>query len=312
MPALTVIIPHHRDEAALQLLLESLRRQSTTFEYEAIVISNPPSARAAEIVKDFPNVCHLNEIKIGVNRARNRGIQQSQGMVLFFLDSDCVLEDQTLLQKHWDLHAANPTLTCIGGGYSCDSKQIVDLTYNYIQMRWLYQGRQKELNRYLIGGNFSCKEPQLSGQLFDEEILYGCSETEFFVRLGADGQTYKLFDNLNVLHRSNLSRLRLIKKIYRQGFGTCYVEKKYRIMLRDENLNFHSVSSERDLYVLKMNWTLRLANKAFKLGFKGTAPRISSARALCLVASETAIYFASQLLKFFKSWDFLLRNFPKG
>ncbi len=311
MIEMSVVIPHHRDEESLLTLLLSLRSQETSFQYEVIVISNPPSKKAQKVVSDFSNTRNIQCKMTGANLARNIGIINSSAPLILFLDSDCETANAKFLQQHRDLHHKHSAACCIGGTYKINGLRIPDIAYNYSQMKWLSEGAQiKNRCRFLIGGNFSCKRHLLDGLLFDENIIYGGSETEFFLRLNGGGnKIFLLFPELAVFHNTKLNAVDFIQKFYRQGAGTFYIEEKLNAVLRTDirpPLAFDQ-SKKNDA----INFWILLSQWAFNLGYQNRnyCPQY---KALGIYLFFTGNYYRLWLSAFFENLETLLRNFPRA
>lgn len=308
---LSIIIPHHRNESDLGVLLNSISKQRVNFSFEALVISNPSSQRAKKICDEYSFVRHFDLNETGVNRARNLGVKKALGQVLLFLDCDCALEDNELLSKHLQIHIQYPDICCLGGVYENTSKAYIDRTYNFLQMTWLYKGIKGSYSSYLIGGHFSCKSSEISGWFFDDNIAYGSSETDLFVRLSVAGKKFRLFKDLKVQHRSKLSLISLTQKLFRQGYGTKYIETKTHTSLADSSINFHVIDFQQKFYDSKMDFYILLSDKAFNLGHNSSQPRLNYRDTIGLI-SKTYIEFSfSHIWGLAKSLEFLLKNFPK-
>jgi len=241
MNSMSIVIPHHRDEKSLEKLIVSLHGQKVSIPYEVIVVSNPPSQKAEVFLKNYKRVVHLQSNFVGVNKARNLGIEQATGDIFVFLDSDCEMVSDGFLEQHYLLHRENPGLSFLGGMYQYIGSRSCDLTYNYIQCRWLLRGLTSDGSRYLIGGNFSGKRSAFAAYKFDGDIKYGGSETEFFLRACRGGQAkIALYQNLLVGHNTHLNWLEFIKKAYRQG--KLHTDSKI-FLSRKTNLHSHRLPS---------------------------------------------------------------------
>ena len=113
-----IICTHNPREDYLQRTLDALREQ--TFpkeEWELLLIDN-----ASEILLSdkwdlnwHPHARHIREEELGLTPARLRGITESNGEVLVFVDDDNLL-DEDYLEKSIQLLADNSKLGCIGAG----------------------------------------------------------------------------------------------------------------------------------------------------------------------------------------------------
>jgi mycofactocin glycosyltransferase len=76
--------------ALLQRTLEGLTRQSRPID-EIIVIDNGPTRDTEQVVSAFA-ARYVPEPRRGYGHARNRGLAEATGAVIYFLDDDCVPE----------------------------------------------------------------------------------------------------------------------------------------------------------------------------------------------------------------------------
>jgi glycosyltransferase involved in cell wall biosynthesis len=97
-PHLSVIIPVYNDWIPLEHCLQSLVRQNRPPSFEVIVVDDgsveavPESSRSSA----YPFLTIIRQAHSGIPSARNRGIRNSKGSVLLFVDADCRLEADCL------------------------------------------------------------------------------------------------------------------------------------------------------------------------------------------------------------------------
>lgn len=308
MIRISIIIPHHRDESALERLLASFKQQKVSVPYEIIVVSNPPSEKADILIQKQKHVIHLQTKSVGVNKARNLGIERAKGDILIFLDSDCEMVTDDFLEGHYRLHLENPDISFFGGIYQYLGNRLLDLTYNYIQGRWLLRGLSGEGTRYLIGGNFSCKRSALQGHNFDESIKYGGSETEFFLRiLGAQKVQMRLNQNLLVGHNTHLNWLDFTKKAYKQGSGASYIHQKLNQKIEGSFLHEKLMIFEKNRYQKKMDFWLSLYDMAYNKGYL-EKKSLSFFGAIRIFTSRIFNFYRIKASNFFGSLESRLRN----
>lgn len=308
---MSVIIPQHHDEEALKRLVESLAQQQLDFSFEIIVVSNPPSVRAAEMLDNKKNVTHLQTQALGVNNARNLGLENSKGEILLFLDSDCELLEPNILQRHSDLHDSHPEASCIGGIYLYSGQAIRDLTYNYIQTRWLLRGQDGQYSRYLIGGHFSCKKVDLQGQQFDPNIAYGGSETELFLRmLDKKSLKYKLFSDLQVLHNTRLGVIDFTQKAFKQGVGARYIRQKLQQGIENTSIGKDLIRFEELNYKREMDFWLALYDNSYNQGLRSKSG-YAFRKVLGTIFLTYFNFYRVKASDFFGSLENLLRNLPR-
>lgn len=91
---LSIVIPVRDRDRDLCRCLDSISRQGYEKDLEVVVIDDGSRHRLACLPQDYPrlNLTVIRQVPLGISAARNRGIEKSQGRVLLFIDSDCVLE----------------------------------------------------------------------------------------------------------------------------------------------------------------------------------------------------------------------------
>ncbi len=92
----SIIIPCYNSEGRISEAIESAIKQ-TYSNKEILVVDDGSTDRSREIVKSYKSVKLLeNEKNRGANYSRNRGIKNSSGYFVKFLDSDDVLKREAL------------------------------------------------------------------------------------------------------------------------------------------------------------------------------------------------------------------------
>lgn len=88
---LSIIIPHYNDVVRLGTCLEALVPQLPDGpEVEILVIDNASDVDLSPIKAAYPQCRWVVETRKGAAAARNRGMAESQGPFVIFLDCDCV------------------------------------------------------------------------------------------------------------------------------------------------------------------------------------------------------------------------------
>lgn len=281
-PVLSIIIPTHQRSDDLFRLLNSINDQD--FEgnrFEVIVVSNlkdPELGKQIRTRKDLRYRVRYFEVgKLGVNLARNLGIENSQGSLVYFLDDDCVLDDPKTFSNVVRLHDQWKGVVGIGGRYHIDRGAAhVDQVYQWIQDLWLQSGiRTAPETIYLIGGNASYKKEALGEELrFDERIVYGGSETELNLRLIQKGFRLRFSCDLKVLHCPKTTLIGLLRKGFKQGISAAkrkevglVVPLKQRPLSR-EFVALQFIPDLKFWVRFRTYWTLSLFDYFFALGMK--------------------------------------------
>lgn len=104
LPFVSVVVPVRNGEDHIGDCLASLSGVDYPPERrEILVVDNASGDRTPDIVARFP-VRHLREGRVGPSSARNRGILESRGEIVAFLDADC------LATRGWLRHLVEPFL----------------------------------------------------------------------------------------------------------------------------------------------------------------------------------------------------------
>lgn len=242
IPDISIIIPSLGKVSNLDRLVKSIliqNKENMVLEVIVVLNGNKALANRAKISEWAEPYNHILKLefsdKIGVNTARNRGVESASAGVLVFFDDDCVLDNRNFLARHLLFHRTHSDVFAYGGGYTLTEQAgFWDRMYNYMQMQWLYSGvcgdmsSQNPETTVLLGGNFSLKSENLlkAGLSFDEKIIYGGSEYEFFKKARFKKMKMILVD-LNVLHYTQEGLLSVSRKIYKQGQGKAHIDSKY-------------------------------------------------------------------------------------
>jgi len=64
-------------------------------DHEIIVVDNNSTDNTQEVIRQFP-ARYVFEPQVGRGPARNKGVQESQGKYLAFIDSDCIADPNWL------------------------------------------------------------------------------------------------------------------------------------------------------------------------------------------------------------------------
>lgn len=118
---ISVILCTHNRCESLARTLDSLKQMCVPADltWELLVIDNNSSDRTPEIVKSFTSprttlpLKYIFEPAPGLSRARNRGIQESQGAIIAFIDDDVEVAREWLREVRNAFQQYDPL--CVGG-----------------------------------------------------------------------------------------------------------------------------------------------------------------------------------------------------
>jgi GT2 family glycosyltransferase len=219
--ALTVIIATCNDVDRLRPLCQSLLAQSVAESIQIVVVAN----LANPSLREFITTCgfqYADTGQIGVNRARNRGLELARGDVVLFIDDDCVLSSPTFLSRHLKWHRDRPEVCGVGGPYELsESAGAIAEAYHWIADHWLMTSRYgADRTLFLVGGNCSFKTKVLkSFGGFNDQILFGGAELDVQIRMTNAGALFIFDENLTIEHRAELSLQSFLYKAFLQGYS---------------------------------------------------------------------------------------------
>ncbi len=95
VPRISVVMPVYNAERLLGECLEALRT-STFRDFEIIVVDDSSTDRSREIAAKYGARVVPSGGRLGPAGARNKGVEQARGDVIFFIDSDVVVRPDTM------------------------------------------------------------------------------------------------------------------------------------------------------------------------------------------------------------------------
>ncbi len=112
---ISVVIPNYNGSKTIGQCLEAVMA-SKYDRYEVIVADDGSSDNSVEIISRFP--CRLIKFdkQAGAAKARNAGARESAGEIIFFIDADCIVSENTLSLVHKAIKDKKDTV--IGGSYT--------------------------------------------------------------------------------------------------------------------------------------------------------------------------------------------------
>ncbi len=235
LPSVTVIVPVWNGERTIQLLLESLQKLDyDRTRIEVIIVDGNSTDKTQEIVRRYP-VKLIVERNKGLNRARNKGIKSSNGEIIAFTDSDCIVSSNwvaNIVQNFKD-----PKVGCVGGSaIALDSDFVSQYADNSVVRLMPIFTKRKELEkvkpffRHPAGCNmaFRRKAAEEVGY-FDENIQFGFDEVEFVDRICRANYKMVLDPEVVVWHKHRSTIREFLKQNFQYGKGSGLVLKRNKL-----------------------------------------------------------------------------------
>lgn len=117
---ISIVIPTYNASRFIPDLLDSIFKQAVD-DMEVIIVDDCSTDNTVEIVRKYPVRLIAMERNGGPAKARNRGVREAKGDIIFFLDSDVVVLNGTVkaVKEHFE---KNPSAKCVIG--ICDTMSL--------------------------------------------------------------------------------------------------------------------------------------------------------------------------------------------
>ena len=232
-----IICTYNREKYIYETLRRVAGNTLETSNYEIILVNNNSTdgtdAECQRFLSDFPDVTcrYFIETNQGLSFARNRGIKESTGDILVFLDDDSFIESDYLshLSHQMELH---PEAMAFGGKIipqfesGVTPRWICKWTYSWVSA--IDKGNKVcefKDGSYPIGANMGFRKATIDKiGTFNTALgrtkknLLGGEEKDIFNRLRAEGGKVLYFPDITIHHVIPDSRTTK-EYIERLGFG---------------------------------------------------------------------------------------------
>lgn len=232
MPKYSFIIPVYNRPNEIQDLISSLEKQ-TIKKFEVIVVDDGSENRSEKVLektgKNFKYFFKQNE---GPGPTRNFGAAKASGEWLIFLDSDCFLPDNYLVEI--DSFLSNNQVDAFGGpDKDHESFTPVQKAISFSMTSFLttggIRGKRNSLEKFKPRSfNMGIKK-ELFGELGGFSKLRFGEDIDLSLRILEKGSHTALIENAFVYHKRRVSFRQFFKQIYNSGIA--------RIVLNDIHPN---------------------------------------------------------------------------
>lgn len=246
---ISVIIPNRNGEATIGRCLQAVFL-SQYANFEVIAVDDASTDNSIEAIKQFP--CRLIRLNnhSGASKARNAGAFNSRGDVLFFIDADCVIKEDTLSIVN-RIVAEKGSDVIIGGTYT---KMPYDKRFfSVFQSVFVNYSETKNANSPdYIATHAMVIAAEIFGKTggFSEDFLPILEDVEFSHRLRRAGYKLVIAPEIQVRHIFNYSLFKSIRNAVRKSmYWTMY-------SIKNRDLFTDSGTASAELKVNGISWFL--------------------------------------------------------
>ena len=241
-PLVSVIIATRNRREMLDRCLEALSRQ-TYEQFEVIVVDDGSSDGTTDSVVAFATAHPdgrwrwlRNDRGAGANRSRNRGLRESRGGYIAFLDDDCIAEPEWLER--------------LMAGFVSENVAAVTGAVVEPEPTNVYERMLKGTSRVhggvhasrLVAGNLCVRRERLCEFMLEEDTpgsgnaaLAGRGDEDgLFLRLRAAGYEQRVVHDAVVLHNHHHARASFYRLAYKSGAAAARLGYKYHLAPRVE------------------------------------------------------------------------------
>ena len=235
---ISIIIPVYNSSLTLNECLNSIF-SSDYKNYEVIIVSDRSTDNSIAIAKEYKTkIIELSQNK-GPALARNKGSESADGEILLFLDSDVIINKDSLnlIIDKFKIDDVN----AIQGIYSHmpNYKYLATQFYQSYLCYYVWPENKKYAST-LVTGCFAIRKKvfnKLNG--FDVKIQKpSCEDEKFGYSLIENGYKIQILRNLQVIHKVNYGVLKFIKRRLMQESDRIkfYLrEKTYKNKIKQSN-----------------------------------------------------------------------------
>ena len=222
----SIIVITYNAKDDLMECIESLEKQDYN-EKEIIIVNDASTDGTLNFLEKYQSQTPLkmvviaNDRNLGVAGARNVGIQHAAGDIIAFMDSDCVADQNWVLElvkgfEHKDIGAVGGSMF---DGHISNIWELVRKGHDYV-------AHSEGYVPFIKGCNMTFDTNVLKKYMFNDEIKYGYEDLLLCDCLIDDGYRILYRPEAVVHHKHRSTLRRLLKQIYLRGYSSIWYLKK--------------------------------------------------------------------------------------
>jgi len=214
-PRVSVIVVVYNERKRIADCLASLRGQRfESAAVETIVIDDGSDDGTPDVVEEtFPEARLIRKANEGADLSRNRGIEESRGRIIAFLDSDCVARPDWVASM---VAALDERPASVAGGRVVHRGPLLRRVTGIADFGE-YQGEVGRTVRSLPTCNLGLRRSTLGGVRFDPRVASAGGDTVFTECLRRGGATLRYEPRMVVEHRPPAGFADFVRRSRRYG-----------------------------------------------------------------------------------------------
>ncbi|MCX6787359.1 MAG: glycosyltransferase family A protein [Candidatus Kaiserbacteria bacterium] len=200
---ISFVIPAYNEENYIADCLQSVLHATADKPYltEIVVVNNASTDRTAEIARQFPGVCVVDESRKGLTRARQKGFESTTGELIANIDSDVRLPIDWLDKAFAEFERC-PELVCLSGPFVYHDLSLLHrlITKMFYGLGFIFYRLNRLFTRrgaMAQGGNFIVRRTSLQKiGGYDTNIAFFGEDTDIARRMSHVGRvefTFRLW-----------------------------------------------------------------------------------------------------------------------
>ena len=261
----SVIIPVYKDWDRIKLCLDSLAKQSYPRKsYEVLVINNGDSSEIPKWLNNNiqSNLKIFSEIKKGSYAARNKGVNESIGDIIAFIDSDCIADSNWIMEGAKLINGGNSR---VAGKIAIFPKnpsnpnlaEIYDMVFGFDQETSSSSGLSVTANLFVKRETFDRVGHFKSSMLSGGDTDWSKRATKMGVGLSYSDQVQISHPARSSIRELFMKRSRVSRKLKTKKINTIKVNKFEYYLKRSIKL-FHVCQSNPFKYIAVLFLALSL------------------------------------------------------
>ena len=234
-PIISIVTPTYNREDELIHLIESIQKQSLIPEYFEMIISDDGSTDGtAEQVKELQkeisfNLLYISQKNLGPGAARNNGVNNSNGELIVFIDSDCEA-DIDWLKNIFNSYKNNEFDAFGGPDLARKSFLPIQRAINFSMTSFLTTGGMRGHNKNMISKFYPRSHNMgVKKEIFDKVGGFGSlrhgQDIELSNRIINENAEVKLLEDVIVYHRRRTTLMQFFRQVFNWGVARINLSK---------------------------------------------------------------------------------------